>query len=101
VFLRADLVILSVGVRPRTGLVEGTDIEIHRDRETGRPLGGILVDEHQRTGDPDVFAAGDIASGIDVWGNHRWIALFPAAQQSGYVAGLRAISSWEDPDPPA
>ncbi len=87
-FLKADLVILSVGVRPRTSLVEGTDIEIHRDRETGRPLGGILVDEYQCTSDPDVFAAGDIASGVDVWGNHRWIALFPAAQQSGYVAGF-------------
>ncbi len=88
IYLKADLVILSVGVRPRTHLVEGTDIEIHRDRETGKPVGGILVDAYQRTSDPDVFAAGDIASGIDVWGNHRWIALFPPAQQAGYVAGF-------------
>ena len=87
-FLRADMVILSTGVRPRTHLVEGTDIKVHRDEKTGRPVGGILVDEFQRTSNPDVFAAGDIASGIDVWGNHRWIALFPAAQQSGYVAGF-------------
>ncbi len=86
-FIRTDMVIISTGVRPRTNLVEGTDIKIHIDEKTGRPIGGILVDEYQRTSDPDVFAAGDIASGVDVWGNHRWIALFPPAQQAGYVAG--------------
>ncbi len=86
-FVEADMVILSVGVRPRTHIVKDTDIEIHIDKETGRPLGGILVDEHQRTSDPDVYAAGDICSSVDVFGNHRWIALFPAAQQEGYVAG--------------
>jgi len=86
--LRTDMVILSTGVRPRTYLVEGTDIRIHMDENLGRPVGGILVNEYQQTSDPDVFASGDIASGIDVWGNHRWIALFPPAQQSGYVAGF-------------
>ena len=87
-FIETDMVIISTGVRPRTYLVEGTDIEIHVDEKLGRPIGGILVNEFQQTSDPDVFAAGDIASGIDVWGNHRWIALFPPAQQSGYVAGF-------------
>ncbi len=87
-FLETDMVIVSTGVRPRTYLVEGTDIEIHVDKDLGRPIGGILVNEYQQTSDPDVFAAGDIASGIDAWGNHRWIALFPPAQQSGYVAGF-------------
>ena len=87
-FIRTDMVIVSTGVRPRTYLVEGTDIEIHMDKKIGRPIGGILVNQYQQTSDPDVFAAGDIASGIDAWGNHRWIALFPPAQQSGYVAGF-------------
>ena len=87
-FIDADMVIVSTGVRPRTYLVEGTDIEIHMDKKLGRPIGGILVNEYQQTSNPDVFAVGDIASGIDVWGNHRWIALFPPAQQSGYVAGF-------------
>ncbi len=87
-FVETDMVIISTGVRPRTYLVEGTDIEIHMDKKLGRPIGGILVNEFQQTSDPDVFAAGDIASGIDVWGNHRWIALFPPAQQAGYVAGF-------------
>ncbi len=87
-FLKTDMVIISTGVRPRTYLVEDTDIKIHMDKKLKKPIGGVLVDEFQRTSDPDVFAAGDIASGIDVWGNHRWIALFPPAQQSGYIAGF-------------
>ncbi len=88
VFIETDMVIISTGVRPRTFLVEGTDIEVHTDRKLGKPIGGILVNEFQQTSDPDVYAAGDIASGVDVWGNHRWIALFPPAQQSGAVAGF-------------
>ncbi len=87
-FIKTDMVIISTGVRPRTYLVEGTNIEIHTDKKLGKPIGGILVNEYQQTSDPDVFAAGDIASGVDVWGNHRWIALFPPAQQAGYVAGF-------------
>jgi NADH-dependent fumarate reductase subunit D len=86
-FLRADLVILSTGVRPRTHLVANTDIKLHIDEVRGRVVGGILVDEYQRTSDPDVYAAGDICSGVDAWGRHRWIALFPPAQQGGAVAG--------------
>ncbi len=87
-FIRADMVILSTGVRPRTNLVADTDIKLHINEATGRVVGGILVNEYQQTSDPDVYAAGDICSGIDAWGNHRWIALFPPAQQSGAIAGF-------------
>jgi len=87
-FIRADMVILSTGVRPRTNLVSNTDIKIHIDQVTGRVVGGILVNEYQQTSDPDVYAAGDICSGIDAWGNVRWIALFPPAQQAGTIAGF-------------
>ncbi|MCS6997762.1 MAG: FAD-dependent oxidoreductase [Aquificaceae bacterium] len=87
-FIRADLVILSTGVRPRTNLVSDTDIKLHINETTGRVVGGILVNAYQQTSDPDVYAAGDICSGLDAWGNHRWIALFPTAQQSGAIAGF-------------
>lgn len=86
-FIKADMVILSTGVRPRTYLVQDTDIKLHIDEAKNRVVGGILVDEHQRTSDPDVYAAGDVCSGKDALGNYRWIALFPAAQQSGAIAG--------------
>ena len=50
--LDADVVILSVGVRPSVGLA----------REAGLTLGehgGLSVDTHMRTSDPNIWAAGD------------------------------------------
>jgi len=63
-FVEADMVILSTGVRPRTYLVQDTDIKLHIDESKGRLVGGILVNEYQQTSDPDIYAAGDICSGI-------------------------------------
>jgi NADPH-dependent 2,4-dienoyl-CoA reductase/sulfur reductase-like enzyme/peroxiredoxin family protein/rhodanese-related sulfurtransferase/TusA-related sulfurtransferase len=51
--LTADLVILAAGVRPRTDLAEEIGLELG-DR------GGIRVDTHMRTSDPDIYAAGDV-----------------------------------------
>ena len=51
--LGADLVILSTGVRPRTDLAKAIGLEIGE-------RGGITVDTHMRTSDPDIYAAGDV-----------------------------------------
>jgi 3-phenylpropionate/trans-cinnamate dioxygenase ferredoxin reductase subunit len=51
--LTADEVVLAVGVAPNVGLA--TDAGLAVDN-------GVLVDAHLRTSDPDVYAAGDIAS---------------------------------------
>ncbi len=82
--INAQMVIMSVGVRPIINVVK--NVEIHK--ENGKIVGGILTNEHQETSAKDLYAAGDICSSIDIWGNHRWIALFPAAVQEGYVAGF-------------
>jgi len=50
--LQADLVILSVGVQPESSLAREAGLELG-------PRGGIKVDEHLRTSDPDIYAAGD------------------------------------------
>jgi NADPH-dependent 2,4-dienoyl-CoA reductase/sulfur reductase-like enzyme/peroxiredoxin family protein/rhodanese-related sulfurtransferase/TusA-related sulfurtransferase len=50
--MTADLVVLAAGVRPDTTLAAGAGLAIG-------PRGGILVDEHFRTSDPDIVAAGD------------------------------------------
>lgn len=50
----ADIVVIGVGARPNTELAEDAGLALDN--------GGVLVDAGLRTEDPDVFAAGDIAS---------------------------------------
>ncbi|MDC7223173.1 MAG: FAD-dependent oxidoreductase [Spirochaetales bacterium] len=50
--LDADLVILSIGVKPDTKLAIGADLELGS-------FGGIRVNEKMQTSDPDIFALGD------------------------------------------
>ncbi|MEU6816947.1 FAD-dependent oxidoreductase [Streptomyces sp. NPDC046860] len=51
-------VLAAIGAAPRTSLAEAAGLEL-ADRAFG---GGIAVDEHLRTSDPDIFAAGDVAN---------------------------------------
>jgi NADPH-dependent 2,4-dienoyl-CoA reductase/sulfur reductase-like enzyme/peroxiredoxin family protein/TusA-related sulfurtransferase/rhodanese-related sulfurtransferase len=51
-FLDADIVLLSVGVRPSAHLAKEAGLEIGS-------RGGITVDTHMRTSDPSIWAAGD------------------------------------------
>lgn len=50
--LATDLVLLAAGVRPSTELAVAAGLALG-------PRGGIAVDDHLRTSDPDVYAAGD------------------------------------------
>ncbi|MBI0380997.1 FAD-dependent oxidoreductase, partial [Streptomyces albiflaviniger] len=54
----AHSVLAAIGAAPRTALAEAAGLEVV-DRAAG---GGIAVDASLRTSDPDVFAAGDVAS---------------------------------------
>ncbi|HEY0450829.1 FAD/NAD(P)-binding oxidoreductase [Actinophytocola sp.] len=49
----ADLVIVGIGARPNTELAEEAGLKVDD---------GVLVDSSLRTEDPDIYAAGDIAS---------------------------------------
>ncbi|MDT0471160.1 FAD-dependent oxidoreductase [Streptomyces sp. DSM 41014] len=51
-------VLAAIGAAPRTGLAEAAGLELAA-REHG---GGIAVDDRLRTSDPDIYAAGDVAS---------------------------------------
>ena len=76
----ADLVILALGVRPDTALARMAGIEVGE-------LGGIRVDEHMRTSDPDIFAVGDAVEVRDfVTGEWSLIALAGPANRQARIA---------------
>ncbi|MBN2558839.1 MAG: FAD-dependent oxidoreductase [Clostridia bacterium] len=50
--LNAGIVILAIGVRPNSSLAVEARLETNR-------RGGIVVDRHLRTSDPDIYAVGD------------------------------------------
>ena len=76
----ADIVILALGVRPDTALAKSAGLEIGE-------RGGIRVDEHMRTSDPDIFAVGD-AIEVKDFGTDQWslIALAGPANRQGRIA---------------
>jgi len=80
--LPADLVIMGIGVRPNTALARAAGLEIG---ETG----GIKVDEHMRTSDPDIYAAGDCVECTDILtGRPAYVPLGSTANKQGRVAAV-------------
>ena len=76
----ADVVILAIGVRPDTKLAKSAGIEIGE-------RGGIRVDEHMRTSDPNIFAVGDAIEVKDtVTGQWSLVALAGPANRQGRIA---------------
>ena len=74
-----DLVIMAIGVIPRTELVVGTAVKINR---------GIIVDNMMQTNVPDVYASGDVAEAYDfIIAQNRTLPLWPLAVLEGQVAG--------------
>ncbi|MDC7127347.1 MAG: FAD-dependent oxidoreductase [Spirochaetales bacterium] len=50
--IEADVVMLSIGVRPQTELAKAAGLNLNK-------RGGIIVDKTLKTSDPDIFAVGD------------------------------------------
>jgi NAD(P)H-nitrite reductase large subunit len=74
-----DLVIVAIGVIPRTELVTGTVVKTNR---------GIVVDNTMQTNVPDVYASGDVAEAYDfIMNQNRLLPLWPLAMLEGRVAG--------------
>ena len=77
----ADLVLLSMGVRPETKLALKAGARLGR-------TGAVRVDEHMWTGIEDLYAAGDsVEVKHIVTGERVFVPLAPAANKEGYVAG--------------
>ncbi len=78
----ADLVILGIGVRPRSELAGAAGIEVGVDD-------AVRVDDRQATSTPHVWAAGDCAETTNlVTGQPGHIALGTYANRHGRVAGI-------------
>ncbi len=76
----ADLVILAIGVRPETSLAKLAGLALGE-------RGGIRVDEHMRTSNPDIFAVGDAVEVKDfVTGQWTLIPLAGPANRQGRIA---------------
>jgi len=74
-----DLLVLAVGVRPNTELLQGI-ADIRR---------GIVIDSKCRTSHPDIYAAGDCTQSFDVSaGQSKVMALLPNAYMQGETAGI-------------
>ena len=66
--LAADIVILSIGIRPATAFLENTGIEMIK--------GAVAVDEYQRTNLDDIYAVGDCAIVKNrITGEPQWSAM--------------------------
>ena len=74
-----DLVVIAIGVVPRTELVTGTAVKTNR---------GIVVDNMMQTNVTDVYASGDVAEAYDfIMNQNRLLPLWPLAVLEGQVAG--------------
>lgn len=81
----ADVVIIGKGVTPNTGFLPGSGVDIDR---------GILVNEYLETTVPDIYAAGDVAQGVDILTGQKSInAIWPNAAEQGTAAGRNMAGS--------
>jgi NADPH-dependent 2,4-dienoyl-CoA reductase/sulfur reductase-like enzyme/peroxiredoxin family protein/rhodanese-related sulfurtransferase/TusA-related sulfurtransferase len=79
------LVVLAVGIRPEVKLAREAGLEIG-------PTGGVVVDEHMRTGDPNIYAVGDAVEVTHVVsGQKALIPLAGPANRQGRIAADNAL----------
>jgi NADPH-dependent 2,4-dienoyl-CoA reductase/sulfur reductase-like enzyme/rhodanese-related sulfurtransferase len=89
--IETDLVLLSIGVRPNTGLAREAGLDIG-------PSGAIAVDAYQRTSDQDIYAVGDASQVTHgVTGKPTRIPLAGPANRQGRLAGEHAATGHSEP----
>ncbi|RKL64334.1 dehydrogenase [Thermoanaerobacteraceae bacterium SP2] len=85
----ADIVLLSIGVKPNTQLVADAGIELGFK-------GAIKVNENMETNIHDIYAVGDCAENINlVTGKPAWFPMGSTANKMGRVAALNIYPKGE------
>jgi len=79
--LEADMVILSIGISPNSELAKGCGLSLNK-------RGGIIVDQHLVTSDPNIYALGDVIEVDDYMTKERTMIPLagPANKQGRIVA---------------
>ncbi len=78
--IKADMVILAVGVRPESSLAKDAGLSLGT-------RGCIVTDNHMRTSDPDIYAVGDAVEVVDVvTGRKVFVPLASPANRQGRIA---------------
>lgn len=78
--VEADFAVISIGVRPESRLADEAGIECG-------PRGGIIVNAHMQTNDPDIYAVGDVTEVVDyVTKDKVQIPLAGPANRQGRIA---------------
>jgi len=74
----ADLIITATGVRPNVDFLDGSGVKVEQ---------GVLIDRYFRTSVDDIYAAGDVAQGLDFCtGAYSVHAIQPTASDHGHLA---------------
>ena len=90
-WLEADLVVTAVGVRPNTGWLHGSGVDLGN---------GIVVDGQLRTSMAGVYAAGDCAAFWSArYGRRLRVEHWDTALHSPTVAAANALGAERDYDP--
>lgn len=81
----ADMVILSIGVRPESGLAKAAGLNLGT-------RGHIQTNPHMQTNDPDIYAVGDVCEGVDpILGGPAAVPLGGPANRQGRCAADHVI----------
>ena len=77
--IEADVVIFAIGIRPNSKLAREAGLEVGA-------FGDIVVDQHLRTSDPDIYAGGDCVANINfITGQKVFVPLGSTANKHGHV----------------
>lgn len=75
-----DLMVVTAGVRPNTGFLEGTGVKLDEY--------GLVIDQFGQTNVPDIYGAGDVTGRTPIWPVAVKQGMIAAANMTGYPMSM-------------